>query len=96
MENKSKAKELKDDFWKSKELTISAGKVIDRVQDDLPESAGPTVKPNVTDLREWDMKLLERYAPFYAPFCDMCCLCTYGKCDLSAGKKGAGVRQNIS
>lgn len=89
MENKSKAKELKDDFWKSKELTISAGKVVDRVQDDLPESAGPTVKPNVTDLREWDMKLLERYAPFYAPFCDMCCLCTYGKCDLTAGKKGA-------
>ena len=21
--------------------------------------------------------------------CDMCCLCTYGKCDLTAGKKGA-------
>ena len=50
---------------------------------------GPTQKPNVTDLRSWDMKLLERYEPFYAPLCDMCCLCTYGKCDLTAGKKGA-------
>lgn len=89
MENKSKAKELKDDFWKSKELTISAGKIVDEVQGDHPETSGPTIKPNVTDLREWDMKLLERYAPFYAPFCDMCCLCTYGKCDLTGGKKGA-------
>ena len=49
---------------------------------------GPTPKPSVTDLRSWDMKLLNRYEPFYAPFCDMCCLCTYGKCDL-LGKQGA-------
>ena len=48
---------------------------------------GPTQKPNITDLRSWDMKLLERYEPFYAPFCDMCCLCTYGKCDLTEVKK---------
>ena len=35
------------------------------------------------------MKLLERYKPFYMPFCDLCCLCTFGKCDLSDGKRGA-------
>ena len=89
LENKSKAKELKDDFWKSKEIKIITGNIVDETQEDVPESAGPTLKPNVTDLREWDMKLLERYEPFYAPFCDMCCLCTYGKCDLTKGKKGA-------
>lgn len=89
MENKSKAEELKDDFWKSKKLKVIAGEIVDETQEDLPKSTGPTLKPTVTDLREWDMKLLERYEPFYAPFCDMCCLCTYGKCDLTGGKKGA-------
>lgn len=89
MENKSKAKELKDDFWKSKKLLVTTGKIADDIQGDSSESKGPTLKPSVTDLREWDMKLLKRYTPFYAPFCDMCCLCTYGKCDLTGGKKGA-------
>lgn len=23
------------------------------------------------------------------PLCDVCCLCTFGKCDLSQGKRGA-------
>ncbi|AXI25141.1 CO dehydrogenase/acetyl-CoA synthase complex subunit epsilon [Methanofervidicoccus sp. A16] len=50
---------------------------------------GPNPMPKVTDLRYWDFKLLNRYQPFYMPICDMCCLCTYGKCDLSKGKKGA-------
>ncbi len=89
MEHKSKANELKDDFWKSKNLKVMAGEIIHEDPEDLPEPTGPTSKPAVTDLREWDMKLLERYEPFYAPFCDMCCLCTYGKCDLTGGKKGA-------
>jgi len=40
-------------------------------------------------LREWDFKLLSHFKPFYAPLCDMCCMCTYGKCDLSENKKGA-------
>jgi len=35
------------------------------------------------------MKLLNKYKPFYMPDCDLCCLCTYGKCDLTAGKRGA-------
>jgi len=53
------------------------------------EPQGPTPKPGVTDLREWDFKLLSRYSPLYTPVCDMCCLCTYGKCDLSDNKKGS-------
>jgi acetyl-CoA decarbonylase/synthase complex subunit alpha len=53
------------------------------------EKPGLTPKPSLTSLRDWDMKLLSRYKPFYAPICDQCCLCTYGKCDLTRGKKGA-------
>ncbi|MCS4541917.1 MAG: CO dehydrogenase/acetyl-CoA synthase complex subunit alpha [Euryarchaeota archaeon] len=53
------------------------------------EKIGPTPEPNVTALREWDFKLLKRYPPFYSPVCDLCCLCTTGKCDLSKGRKGA-------
>lgn len=53
------------------------------------EPVGPTPMPDVTDLRNWDMRLLKTYKPFYAPFCDLCCFCTYGKCDLTAGKRGA-------
>jgi acetyl-CoA decarbonylase/synthase complex subunit alpha len=69
-----------------KGLEISIGKIID---DEWDEKMGPTPMPSVTDLRGWDFRLLERYKPFYGPFCDSCCLCTYGKCDLSDGKKGA-------
>jgi acetyl-CoA decarbonylase/synthase complex subunit alpha len=50
---------------------------------------GPTPYPSITDLREWDFKLLQRYKPFYLPFCDVCCLCTFGKCDLTGDKRGA-------
>ncbi|MGF7119350.1 CO dehydrogenase/acetyl-CoA synthase complex subunit alpha [Methanobacterium oryzae] len=90
MAHRPKPKEFKDDFWKSKNFKVSIGDIVETERvEEVPESMGPTPKPNVTDLRSWDMKLLERYEPFYAPFCDMCCLCTYGKCDLTAGKKGA-------
>ena len=59
------------------------------------EPLGPHPMPGITTLRDWDFKLLKRYKPFYAPFCDMCCLCTYGKCDLSGNKKGAcGIRMD--
>ncbi|MEM4245743.1 MAG: CO dehydrogenase/acetyl-CoA synthase complex subunit alpha, partial [Candidatus Bathyarchaeia archaeon] len=38
---------------------------------------------------------LMKYKPFYMPFCELCCLCTMGKCDLSGGKKGAcGIRMD--
>jgi acetyl-CoA decarbonylase/synthase complex subunit alpha len=53
------------------------------------EPVGPTPMPDMSDLRRWDMRLLKTYKPFYAPFCDLCCLCTYGKCDLTGDKKGA-------
>ncbi len=53
------------------------------------QPVGPTPFPDHTDLRDWDRILLSRYKPLYLPFCDLCCLCTYGKCDLSAGKHGA-------
>jgi anaerobic carbon-monoxide dehydrogenase, CODH/ACS complex subunit alpha len=86
---KDKPKEFKNDFWKSKNFKVSIGEIVEKKGVDKPsESMGPTPKPDVTTLRSWDMKLLERYEPFYAPFCDMCCLCTFGKCDLT-GKKGA-------
>ncbi|XRO77836.1 CO dehydrogenase/acetyl-CoA synthase complex subunit alpha [Methanocaldococcus sp. 10A] len=53
------------------------------------EPMGPTPMPKIPTLRHWDFKLLKRYPPFYMPICDLCCLCTFGKCDLSRGKKGA-------
>jgi acetyl-CoA decarbonylase/synthase complex subunit alpha len=52
------------------------------------EPEGPTPFPGIKDLRTWDFALLKRYNPFYMPFCDMCCLCTMGKCDMY-NKKGA-------
>lgn len=63
--------------------------VFGKVEDDWDEPMGPTPKPELVDLRDWDMKLLNRYEPFYSPICDMCCHCAYGKCDLTKGKRGA-------
>jgi acetyl-CoA decarbonylase/synthase complex subunit alpha len=57
--------------------------------DDPWEPVGHTPMPELTDLRNWDMRLLKTYAPFYAPVCDMCCFCTFGKCDLTGDKRGA-------
>ncbi|MFX0065297.1 MAG: CO dehydrogenase/acetyl-CoA synthase complex subunit alpha [Candidatus Hermodarchaeota archaeon] len=67
-------------------LKITVGRVI---AEELEEPEGPTLFPKISDLREWDMRLLERFPPFYAPACTLCCLCTYGKCDLSDDKQGA-------
>ena len=89
--NSNKPKDLKNNFWKSKNIEFAIGEIIEEDSSssrDAKTFMGPTPKPFCTDLRSWDMKLLERYPPFYAPFCDMCCLCTFGKCDLT-GKKGA-------
>jgi acetyl-CoA decarbonylase/synthase complex subunit alpha len=89
---KSEPKKFKDEFWKTKDIKISIRDIVEKdgerevSEEETP--IGPTPKPHVTDLRSWDMKLLSRYEPFYAPFCDMCCLCTFGKCDL-LNKKGA-------
>lgn len=67
-------------------VSISIGGV---TVDNLDEPEGPTPFPGVLDLRDWDMTLMRRYKPYYAPVCDGCCLCTYGRCDLSKGLKGA-------
>ena len=57
--------------------------------EDAWEPVGHTPMPEFPDLRNWDMRLMKTYKPFYAPMCDMCCFCTYGKCDLTGDKKGA-------
>lgn len=81
-----KVEELKTSFGLVKGLELSFDKVLEETWD---EPMGPTPFPSITDLREWDFKLLSRYKPFYLPFCDVCCLCTFGKCDLSKDKRGA-------
>jgi anaerobic carbon-monoxide dehydrogenase, CODH/ACS complex subunit alpha len=73
-----------------KRLSKKLEELNERIRAEIPwEPVGPTPMPNIPDLRSWDMRLMKTYKPFYAPFCDLCCLCTYGKCDLTAGKRGA-------
>jgi len=78
--------ELKSDIAHFRDVSISIGAVH---QERWLEPMGPTPFPSLTTLRSWDHKLLGRYKPFYLPFCDLCCLCTYGKCDLTQSKRGA-------
>jgi acetyl-CoA decarbonylase/synthase complex subunit alpha len=78
--------ELKSDIATVKNLEISIGRIFEETWE---EPVGATPFPSITTLREWDMKLLQRYKPFYLPFCDVCCLCTFGKCDLTGDKRGA-------
>jgi len=81
-----KIKELKSDAAVLKDLEISVGRIFEETWE---EPVGPTPFPGLVDLRNWDMTLLKRYKPFYLPFCDVCCLCTFGKCDLTGNKRGA-------
>lgn len=81
-----KLSEAKTASGSLRDLQVSVGSVRGEQWD---EKEGPTPFPSHTDLREWDRTLLSRYKPLYLPFCDLCCLCTFGKCDLSGGKKGA-------
>ncbi len=60
---------------------------IDQGQDFIFE--GPTPKPDIIRLRNWDYRLLERYNPVYTPNSEVCGYCTYGKCDLTGNKEGA-------
>jgi acetyl-CoA decarbonylase/synthase complex subunit alpha len=69
-----------------KGLEISIGEIVD---DDWDEPMGPTPMPGPTTLRSWDHKLLMKYKPSYMPYCQVCCLCTFGKCDLTGKRKGA-------
>ena len=81
-----KVGELRSDIGVLKDLEITLGRIIEEPK---PGEIGPTPFPSITDLRSWDLKLLKRYKPFYMPFCDVCCLCTFGKCDLTGDKRGA-------
>jgi len=73
-----------------KKLTRKSEEIRELIKAEIPwEPVGPTPMPEIPDLRSWDMRLLKTYKPWYAPFCDLCCLCTYGKCDLSQGRRGA-------
>lgn len=53
------------------------------------EPMGPTPKPGIADLRDWFMRLMQRYKPFYMPVNDICELCTFGKCNLAKDRRGA-------
>ncbi|MEM3047075.1 MAG: CO dehydrogenase/acetyl-CoA synthase complex subunit alpha [Candidatus Bathyarchaeia archaeon] len=78
--------ELKTDVAEVRGLEVAIGRIS---LEEWAEVEGPTPYPSIAALRSWDMKLLQRYKPFYMPYCDICCLCTMGKCDLTAGKRGA-------
>ncbi|OGN91570.1 MAG: CO dehydrogenase/acetyl-CoA synthase complex subunit epsilon [Chloroflexi bacterium RBG_13_50_10] len=73
---------------KKKNLRKDKVNEIIRAEDNW-EPVGHTPMPELPDLRNWDMRLLKTYKPFYAPMCDLCCFCTYGKCDLTGDKRGA-------
>ena len=88
-----KGVKIKIDFYKGplgsiKGFEFTTGKV--HYGDETEwEIMGPHPMPHIPTLRPWFFKLMERYKPFYMPICDMCCLCTYGKCNLSKGRTGA-------
>ncbi|MCW7076059.1 MAG: CO dehydrogenase/acetyl-CoA synthase complex subunit alpha [Candidatus Syntrophoarchaeum sp.] len=86
----AKLKKFRTGSFRLDGLELSIGKVTKPSEiDEMIEPMGPTPKPNMEDLRDWDMKLLKRYPPMYSPTCDICCLCTLGKCDLTGNKRGA-------
>jgi acetyl-CoA decarbonylase/synthase complex subunit alpha len=81
-------KELDSQFAKIRGLDLVVGKIVES-GGEWTEPVGPTPYPDITALRGWDQRLLSRYPPFYSPLSDFCEFCTYGKCDLTAGKQGA-------
>jgi len=83
---KAKMDKLEIPLLKAENFELAVGSLITT---ELDEVSGPTPRPKVEDLRAWDFKLLNRYPMFYAPITDSCELCTFGKCDLTAGKRGA-------
>ncbi len=73
-----------------KEVTKKLEEIHHKIKAEIPwEPVGHTPMPEIPDLRSWDMQLLKTYKPWYAPFCDLCCFCTYGKCDLTEDRRGA-------
>ncbi|MFC1846355.1 hypothetical protein ACFLYM_02935 [Chloroflexota bacterium] len=75
---------------KTKRKTYKEEQISELIKaDDKWEPVGHTPMPDIRDLRNWDRRLMKTYKPFYAPVCDLCCFCTYGKCDLTGSKRGA-------
>jgi len=72
---------------KTKNLKISIGEVEE--EREYNELEGPTPNPDIADLRDWDLKLLNRYKPEYYGFIRQCQFCALGPCDLSDNRKGA-------
>ncbi|MFW9963257.1 MAG: CO dehydrogenase/acetyl-CoA synthase complex subunit alpha [Candidatus Sifarchaeia archaeon] len=81
-----RADEADTGIGRFKGLEVRIGTIID---DEWDEPMGPTPMPGPTTLRSWDHKILTKYQPSYMPYCQVCCLCTMGKCDLSGDRRGA-------
>ncbi|MFX0057327.1 MAG: CO dehydrogenase/acetyl-CoA synthase complex subunit alpha [Candidatus Heimdallarchaeota archaeon] len=86
---KLKIDSYKGPFGTIKGFELTAGKIISEGDETEWEPMGPHPKPHIPTLRSWFFRLMERYKPYYMPICDMCCLCTFGKCNLSKGRTGA-------
>src|SRR3989304_4827925 len=67
-------------------VQINIGKIVEKEEEAVE---GPTPRPEIISLRNWDSRQLARYNPVYTPTSDMCDYCTYGKCDLTGNKEGA-------
>ena len=72
-------------------VQITIGSIVGAIEKKVEDEGemGPTPKPGISGLRDWDYKLLNRYEPVYTPMCDQCCYCTFGTCDLTGNKEGA-------
>ncbi len=81
-----RADEADTGIGRFKGLEVRIGTIVD---DEWDEPMGPTPMPGPTTLRSWDHKILTKYQPSYMPYCQVCCLCTMGKCDLSGDRRGA-------
>jgi acetyl-CoA decarbonylase/synthase complex subunit alpha len=77
--------EVKTESAVLENVEIAIGEV---VKEDYVKLTSPILGPSLTSLRNWDLKLLKRYRPFYLPFLDLCCFCTYGKCDFTRARRG--------
>ncbi|MBD3351799.1 MAG: CO dehydrogenase/acetyl-CoA synthase complex subunit epsilon [Candidatus Lokiarchaeota archaeon] len=85
---KIKVEKYSGRFGKIKGFEMTIGKLVSG-DDTEWEPMGPTPKPCIADLRDWFMRLMKRYPPFYMPVNDICELCTFGKCNLANNRRGA-------
>lgn len=85
---KIKVEKYSGRFGKVKGFEMTIGKLVSGDESEW-EPMGPTPKPAIADLRDWFMRLMDRYQPFYMPVNDICELCTFGKCNLANNRRGA-------